>query len=1075
MIQEAQSEWLEGPPGYAPGARVRLVGPEGLGTSGILALGEAAGDNEDKDGLPFRPWAEAGSVLERVLYRAGIERQSLTLANIVWYRPPRNFLEGAPWEMDAIRYCQPMVQDLVARVRPKVILALGGVAMRELTGFSGAKQGIESVRGFVVQSLTHRTPVATSFDNLDPEPQATGLSVGGTPIPVVGTYHPSFLRRGSKGRDSAPGQGKVISPGGSGKGMALLGVMIRDLLLAQSVSRNGVPKVQEGDWRQGAGMDDWREVLRRAKLNPGSILCYDFETKDSLKESDESEIESIVKEVTQVQVGLGIPQESHHMVVVSNYSPELLPIFRELMSLPNPKLDWNGRKFDRPIARDLGVVFNGALHDGMDLWHHAQPDLPRGLQYATSFAWPEIGPWKHLSGSSPHWYGVLDVVAPLKVFEHNQGSLSMVRESHSQVSLWSGYMEQVVQLSPVLDRMSERGIPVDDTRRMELDKEFSATLERVGAELQLLVPEELKGLHPKEGFTRPPKEVMVPCWACEGSGKLWKNHGAKCNGMENCPCKPKKTKCHECGGKGKLEGADAPKGSSLRKMNFQVQAKCPGCPWAKNIKAQGKLGVIPDCPRCGNTGKIQDSVVRWVETLEFLPGSWQQVLAYVKYKRSEDLQILQDKRLKPFREEGFISASGDALMDMLVAKKWAEEHTKWIIPTDYKSNRETTSEPELRRLAQRTGDPVLPKVLEYREVQKAKGTYVEGWAPQADGKVHSTFGFRPATGQLSSEEPNAQNFPSHGALAQVMKKMIAAPSGHVLVNFDYKSFHVLTLGFEAQDPSYMRAARIDMHSFFALCGLLRLEDPQGLLDLPDEELRAKLKFYRSRPTLFSEFEGKDFDTIRNEKAKRAILGIGFGQGERSLYMLNPESFSSVAEAKRVLDNLNGLFPRPQAWREEVKDRADREHCLVSRHGFVRRFWDTVHRKPVPDTYVPRRGEKVMVNGEGRRWLLCPGDDAEAAIAFLPANDAFGTIRGTMTRLQVQGLAERFGLVNQVHDSLVFDCPQARVEECLHVVKTEMELPNPKLQDPKVAPEGLSCQVEVKVGPSLGEMEEVKIK
>ncbi len=1043
MIQEAQGEWLEGPPGYAPQARVRLVGPEGKGTSGILALGEAAGESEAKDGLPFRPYAEAGSVLERVLYRAGIQRDSLTIANMVWYRPPRNFLEGSPWEMDAIRFCQGMLQELVERVQPKVIYALGGVAWREATGISGPKAGIETTRGFIVPALSWRN------------------SQG--PIPIVGTHHPAALRHGSKGREGSEG-GKTKSVQG-GKGMALLGVLIRDLQLVQSVVRNGTPRVVRGDWREQAGVDDWKEVLCRAKLNPGSILCYDFETKDSLKESDESEIESIVKEVTQVQVGLGFPGSPEHMVVVSNYSPEILPIFRELMALRNPKLDWNGRKFDRPIARDLGVVFNGQLHDGMDLWHHAQPDLPRGLQYATSFAWPEIGPWKHLSGSSPHWYGVLDVVAPLKVYEHNLASLSAVRESHSQVSLWSGYLEQVVQLSPVLDRMSARGIPVDNTRRMELDKEFTATLQRVGGELQGLVPESLKGLHPKEGFVRAPKEVMVPCWACEGRKKLFAEKITK--GIT----RTRLIKCHNCGGKGKLESEHPPEGGdNLRKMSFVVQVKCPGCPWAKNIKARGKLEVIPDCPRCRNTGKIQDSVVRWVETLEFLPGSWQQVLAYIKHKRAEDLERRTEQRMKQI-----LQMSSNRENDRVAARKWAEEKTSWIIPTDYKSNRETTSEPELRRLAQKTGDPVLPKVLEYREVQKAKGTYVEGWAPDTQGRVHSTFGFRPATGQLSSEEPNAQNFPAHGILAQAMKKMIHAPEDHLLVNFDYKSFHVLTLGFEAQDPSYMRAARIDMHSFFALCGLLRLEDPQKLLDLPDDELKAKLKYYRTRPTLFSEFGGKDFDTIRNEKAKRAILGIGFGQGERSLYMLNPESFSSIAEAKRVLDNLNSLFPRPQTWREEIKDRADREHCLVSRHGFVRRFWDVLARRPVEASYVPRKGEKVMVNGNDRRWLLRPGDDAEAAIAFLPANDAFGTIRGTMTRLESQGLAEKFGLVNQVHDSLVFDCPKSLVEECLFQVKAEMERPNPRLQDPKVAPEGLSCQVEVKVGPSLGEMAEVKIQ
>src|SRR5437773_994021 len=88
-------------PGFPAGTVRPLMSPEGTGSSGILAMGEALGESEERDLLPFRPYAEAGSVLERALYRAGVPRESLTLTNLVWYRPPRNWLDGAPWEIDA--------------------------------------------------------------------------------------------------------------------------------------------------------------------------------------------------------------------------------------------------------------------------------------------------------------------------------------------------------------------------------------------------------------------------------------------------------------------------------------------------------------------------------------------------------------------------------------------------------------------------------------------------------------------------------------------------------------------------------------------------------------------------------------------------------------------------------------------------------------------------------------------------------------------------------------------------------------------------------------------------------------
>ena len=295
----------------------------------------------------------------------------------------------------------------------------------------------------------------------------------------------------------------------------------------------------------------------------------------------------------------------------------------------------------------------------------------------------------------------------------------------------------------------------------------------------------------------------------------------------------------------------------------------------------------------------------------------------------------------------------------------------------------------------------------------------------------------------------------------------------MLIAFDYKSFHVLTLGFEAKCSRYMRMARLDMHSYFALAGLLRVEDPAKLEELPDDKLRAKLRWYRKSDATYAEYGGLTFEQIRNEKAKRATLGIGFGQMEYSLYRLNPESFDSPREARTVLDALNTLFPKPEAWRHAIRLKADADHQLISRHGFVRHFWDVFHRRPVAENYQPKGLERVFVNAkDGKRWIVHPGDDHEACIAFLPANDAFGTIRAAMVRIGERGLDERYGLINQIHDSLVFDCARARSDECIADIRGEMEKANPLLTDAEVAPDGLACAVDVKAGRNLAEMEEV---
>jgi uracil-DNA glycosylase family 4 len=479
-------------PGYPLGTTKPLMEPEGRGTSGVLAMGESLGEHEEEDRLPFRPYAEAGSVLERALWRAGIARDSLTLTNLVWYRPPANLLEGTAWEMDAIRACKPLNDELVERVRPRCLLALGGMPFRELTGMTGHKQGITLCRGFAVRGFAY------------PE------------IPVVGTYHPSYLRRGSKERQREGPRSKVEAAGGGTQGMALLGVLIRDIQYAVEVAKSGMPEFKHDAYQLGASLDDWENFYLDARAHPDLPISYDWETPTSAKVLSEEEIEAGAPErdIIQGQMSLRPGQ-----AIVSSFTSGLLDVWRRILALPNPKLDWNGRKFDRPLARGYEMPLSGELHDLMDMWHHAQPDLPRGLQYATSFFCPEVGPWKHQIGTDPLWYGALDVDMPQRIYAALRKSLGLFREPHSGVSLLRGYQEQVVGLVPVLDRMSARGMPVVEAKRAELDKTFTATLAEIDTKMQGLAPEEIRNVEPKEGFKRSSK-IPKACLEASGQARL---------------------------------------------------------------------------------------------------------------------------------------------------------------------------------------------------------------------------------------------------------------------------------------------------------------------------------------------------------------------------------------------------------------------------------------------------------------------------------------------------------------------------------------------------------------------------
>jgi len=362
-------------------------------------------------------------------------------------------------------------------------------------------------------------------------------------------------------------------------------------------------------------------------------------------------------------------------------------------------------------------------------------------------------------------------------------------------------------------------------------------------------------------------------------------------------------------------------------------------------------------------------------------------------------------------------------------------HRGLKVPKNLKTEKDTTAAIEIARLSRKTKDPLYGAVIQYRKAQTVLTNHVKNWKPGPDQRVHTSFYFDPATGQLSSRRPNVQNAPKHddpefGGYAKVFRSMIKAREGHTILEFDFKSFHAQTLAFESEDKDYLRLAKLDIHSFLASH---LVHDPKagGCLAWSDDELREYLAWIK-----------KNHKFVRDYKAKRAILGYGFGMGYRKLYDMNRESFDGQKDAKNTLDMLDSVFPVTKKWRETIRHKANDQGYLISRHGYIRYFWEVFRER-----------------NDG--WT--PGDDSEAAVAFLPANDAFGEIKDRMLTIAERGLDERYGLINNVHDSLLFECPDPLVEEAVGTIKPLMESRSQVLISPKVAPLGLSVEVDVQAG------------
>ena len=106
--------------------RTRSVPGQGAPQPDILFVGEGPGAEEDRQGLAFV--GKAGQLLTRMIEAMGLTRDEVFIANIVKCRPPGN-RDPLPDEMAA---CMPYLEAQIDALCPRVIIALGAIALKGL-------------------------------------------------------------------------------------------------------------------------------------------------------------------------------------------------------------------------------------------------------------------------------------------------------------------------------------------------------------------------------------------------------------------------------------------------------------------------------------------------------------------------------------------------------------------------------------------------------------------------------------------------------------------------------------------------------------------------------------------------------------------------------------------------------------------------------------------------------------------------------------------------------------------------------------------------------------------------------
>ena len=140
-----------------------IVFSDGNPKSKIILIGEAPGDNEDDEGLPFV--GRAGMLLDKMLTAINLDRKRVYISNIINYRPPEN---RRPTDEEIKRYL-PFITKHIEIINPKILVLLGSTAMNALIGNDVV---ISKMRGKWIEK-----------------------EFGNCKTSVIITFHPAFLMR----------------------------------------------------------------------------------------------------------------------------------------------------------------------------------------------------------------------------------------------------------------------------------------------------------------------------------------------------------------------------------------------------------------------------------------------------------------------------------------------------------------------------------------------------------------------------------------------------------------------------------------------------------------------------------------------------------------------------------------------------------------------------------------------------------------------------------------------------------------------------------------------------------------
>ena len=283
----------------------------------------------------------------------------------------------------------------------------------------------------------------------------------------------------------------------------------------------------------------------------------------------------------------------------------------------------------------------------------------------------------------------------------------------------------------------------------------------------------------------------------------------------------------------------------------------------------------------------------------------------------------------------------------------------------------------------------LPKlVLDWRQLQKLKGTYADALQAQIDpatGRVHTSFALAAtSTGRLSSSDPNLQNIPVRTEEGRKIRRAFVAEPGWTLLSADYSQIELRLLAHIADVAALKQAFRqgIDIHALTA----------SQVFDVPVEGM----------------------DPMVRRAAKAINFGLIYGM---SAFGLAGQLGIPQKAAQDYIEAYFARYPGIRAYMEATRRLARAQGFVTTLYGRRCHLPDITSKNPAMRAFQERAAINAPIQGTA-------ADIIKRAMVRLPDELTTRKLRARM--------------LLQVHDELVFEVPNNEIEPTQTVVKAIME-------------------------------------